>query len=92
MKYVMLEIKIGDSIQHFPIIFPAMLVHKDMADMITSRLRREHNISDAVSVSAGFITIDECSVADHSESLNLKSAAKDEETIEQYNYYHGIQV
>lgn len=92
MKYVVLEIKNGDTKREWPIIFPDMMVHKQVANHMQHLIRYHHNMLCDV-VAAGSISFfgGEVHCSGESETLNLESrGTEDEKLIKMFDYLHGI--
>lgn len=88
-KYIVLEIKTGDVKREWPIIFPDMMVHKQVAQWM---LQREHELKPKV-ISAGLVSFFGGEVLCHgmSETLNIESrGAEDAKLIKMFDYLHGI--
>ena len=89
MKYIVLEIRIADQYKReWPIIFPDMMVHKQVADII-----QDHLAIDSRAIAAGSISFfgEQIHCFGESETLNLESRGKeDEKLIEMFDYLHGI--
>lgn len=91
-SYVMLEVSREDGlVQKIPIVFPQLLVHKDVAEAIVKVLEKD-GIKAKVS-SAGALRMDEVTVYPDSKSstLGVDCNPRDEDTIVLYPYFHGIQ-
>ena len=90
MKYVMFECKSeGHPTLHVPVIFPEVLVHKDVAEMIEHvKVQQDGPCSRwwqwPKAVSAGFISEDGV-VYGESESLKLKSHKDDMHIIKSFD-------
>lgn len=94
MKYVMLEIMLGGEASPFklPVIFPDKLVHRDMAAHTKKVAWSTWPGCTVNVVSAGEIQLDGVECFGSSESLKVKSRGiRDADTIEAYNYMHGIE-
>ena len=92
MKYIVMQRKIGDMIQEIPIIFPAQLVHKHVAQALLKLPGNPYNFINKVA-SAGEVTFDNDSITCYgeSETLNIKSRGlEDVELIEMIDYGGGI--
>lgn len=91
MKYVMLRVKNGLLERDVPIIFPDMLVHKHVADVMCEHLRRAHMVDSVRPVSAGEVNVDEVTCHGESTTLKLSSrGAEDDTVILNYDYLHGV--
>lgn len=89
MKYVMFETKLGGTIQHVPIIFPAYLVHKKIVEALLPTLLTL--FETAKPVSAGDWSPMSCKATGESVSLDLKSNPEDDSrNILMHYYNHGI--
>lgn len=93
MKYVMFKCTTPEGIvQHVPIVFPAMMVHKMVAGQIASLLRNKHGFAKVQVVSAGDILLGEVTCSGDSETLKLSSNGRvDEAIIDAYPYFHGME-
>jgi len=90
MKYVMLSVRVGDTIKLVPIIFPDFLVHSDVADVVKNILSSVHHLALGPVFSAGDISFEEVECSGESTTLKLKSNPYDSDVIESYSYLHGI--
>jgi hypothetical protein len=88
MKYVMLRLKKGNQSRLVPVIFPASLVHKDVATAITEALKKT---GDCEVVSAGECTVDVMSAHGRSSTLGVAARSEDTEIINGIDYFHGIE-
>lgn len=89
MKYIMFETKLGGTIQHVPIIFPAYLVHKKMAEAILPMLLNMYE--SAKPVNAGEWSPMNCKAHGEAISLDLKSNPEDDsQNILMHDYKHGL--
>lgn len=85
MKYVMFVRKIGTMEYAYPIIFPDVLVHADVA-----KFMHRGDLRDAHLDSAGFISPIAMECHGRSESLNLDSKpARDTQVIRMSDYGGG---
>lgn len=87
MKYIMLEIDLGDVTKNMPFIFPNELCHKDVAKSVIHLAAMKASWSVKV-VSAGYINgMGMC----HGKSTTLNIGSRDEDThiIKTYDYTHG---
>lgn len=70
MKYIMLE---GSNGIKYPIIFPDVLVHREMAQLVGQFMMKRNGIF-TMSISAGFVDLGlDTMVHGESESLGIKS-------------------
>lgn len=96
MKYVVIEVKHGDDVREFPIIFPNILVHSVVAGSVIAGMQRYHDKEATYkAVSAGEIssmTLGERGACHgESETLKLKSRGDtDAALIKMHDYCHGI--
>jgi len=91
MKYIMLELSLGDLRYNVPVIFPDTLVHEDMGKAVVHAANRSVPKADVKMVSAGFVS--NCSGVTcygRSESLDLDSRPEDGKIISTYDYTHGV--
>lgn len=89
MKYIVFRSK--KFARAFPVIFPDILVHADVADTIEMHMRCHHN-TDIEVVSAGELNLfgQEINCSGHSETLGIKSREEtDDDLISGFNYHHG---
>lgn len=56
MKYVMFEVKLNLTTMSVPVLFPNLVVHKEVADAMAMCLRRHWRGAEIKPVSAGFIS------------------------------------
>lgn len=96
MKYVMAEIELSGMKQKIPFIFPNQLVHEEVYRAMVHVLRR-HGFEYVSAVSAGTVSfgleesldpVIHCS--GESTTLKLKAQDADAQTIERYDYFHGL--
>ncbi len=92
MKYVMAEVRQGDSAKAVPLLFPNFLVHREMATVFRRALRR-HGFEEVSFGSAGEVDFGigggfECS--GRSETMQLEARTEDARIIELYDYLHGL--
>lgn len=91
MKYIMIKEKTTHYERMIPVIFPEMLVHKDVYESILHMMYLTNDDDNEYElVSAGFYNIgDKCS--GYSESLKIQSEPeRDTMIIDTYNYTHGL--
>lgn len=81
MKYVMLKVKCGDITHFYPVIFPNILVHADVARAMQAVIRM-----GAVVHSAGEFNCDDPLCYGKSETLGVKSDEKDDHRIMMCDY------
>lgn len=91
MKYIVLKTEnmIG---RELPIIFPSILVHSDVAELMQTHISMTTRTKTKV-VSAGEINLfgGEVLCSGKSTTLNISSRKDiDEELIKMYNYFHGV--
>lgn len=92
MKYIIVQIRNGDIVCEWPIIFPDMLVHRQIAETIKWHLVRYHD-QDARIVAAGSASFFGGKVRcfGESETLNVESRGnEDVKLIKMFDYLHGI--
>ncbi len=94
-KYIMLKTQ-PDSMAHagmslyIPIVFPAMLVHKQVADYMVNLLCFKHDMPATVD-SAGFLNLGTGACFGDSETLKLKAnPERDSRIIQTMSFTHGI--
>lgn len=88
MKYIMIEQKVGEITRKIPIIFPDILIHKDIADAIIPILSK---MGESKIVSAGNFNNFMCDYTiGKSSTLNIEANVDDAEIINSYDYFHGI--
>jgi hypothetical protein len=84
MKYVVMEVKMPAGSKEFPIIFPDVLIHADVANKISLLLISQFPGWKNKPISAGFIpslSLDELVCIGRSESLNLDSRGEIDEQL-----------
>jgi len=74
MKYIMLE---TDEGMKLPILFPDVLVHANVAELMKRLTLFQLKVAKCEVVSAGFVNIADASVHGDSESLGVKSNPTD---------------
>ena len=92
MKYIIVQIKNGETKREWPIIFPDMMVHRQVAETTKWHLMRHHEQECRI-IAAGSISFfgGEVRCSGESETLNLESRGKeDEKLIKMFDYLHGI--
>lgn len=92
MKYIVVQIRNGETVREWPIIFPDMMVHKQIAETIKCHLMRHHD-QDARIVAAGLFSCfgGEVRCFGESETLNIESRGnEDAKLIKMFDYLHGI--
>jgi hypothetical protein len=92
MKYIMFEVDSNDVLIKVPVIFPAMLVHADVARAVEPIIRKAYRSKYKVrTVSAGEVSsLDTGSAYGRSETLKLTSHVNDGSIIAMYDYNHGV--
>lgn len=95
MKYIVLQVLLGNDEIEVPIIFPDIMVHADVSEYAQHLFRRKHNLYNVNPVSAGFINTLNIGSKDfcygESETLKLKSRGeRDSKLISLYDYHSGI--
>lgn len=92
MKYIILEIKNGDTKREWPIIFPDMMVHSEVANIMQQHIEFV-NAMPCKRIAAGSVSFfgGEVRCYGESETLNLESrGVEDEKLIKMFDYLHGI--
>jgi hypothetical protein len=93
-KYIMMQDRFG---RKYPVIFPAHLVHSDIAKAIQRGERQSEVAARATEyacsqpVNAGFCTLAVASTHGESETLSLKSDPEDAQKINVHAYTGGIE-
>lgn len=89
MKYIIIQTDKNGIKQNFPIIFPADLVHSEVAQAITSG--RVEDMLGAQVISAGFLSSHEMTPNCHgrSESIGVDSRGKVDSEIIMFNDTDG---
>lgn len=93
VKYIVLEIIQDELTREVPIIFPAFMIHADVAKYIKHQLAMEHETTNVKTVSAGELNLfgAELNCSGFSETLNIKSrGVEDTQLLSMYNYTHGV--
>lgn len=94
MKYIVVEVKTADHYKReWPIIFPDMMVHRQVADVIQNHLAVDHKQPDSRIIAAGSVSFfgGEVHCSGESETLNIESRGReDEKLIKMFDYLHGI--
>lgn len=93
MKYIVVEIKNGETKREWPIIFPDVMVHRQVAEHIQHLIVMEHELDNPKIIAAGSVSFfgGEVRCSGESETLNLESRGKeDEKLIKMFDYLHGI--
>ena len=82
MKYIVLQIRNGETVREWPIIFPDMMVHRQVAQWMGNLLEREHNLKPKV-IAAGSISFfgGKVHCTGESETLNLESRGSEDENL-----------
>lgn len=93
-KYIMLTTRVGGLEYEFPVIFSDKMVHKDVAIGLRMFTPGGDKGDWSIPTSAGTIgQLFVKGVGGSSETLDLESfGVEDEETINNYNYRHGIKI
>jgi hypothetical protein len=92
MKYIVLEIKNGDTKREWPIVFPDMMVHRQVADIVQNHLAVDCKLNSRI-IAAGSVSFfgGEVRCDGESETLNIESrGSEDEKLIKMFDYLHGI--
>lgn len=91
MKYIMLEMQIGEDLYRLvPIIFPNTLVHSEVAEAFISSLEKDKFVAQVVSAGECTTLV---SVNMDSYSVSLGGVVPnegDESVINTVDYFHGI--
>lgn len=91
-KYIMVQSR-GRIL---PVIFPDILVHESVANLIMENLKTEHNDPDVEIYSAGCVTVDIISTWRGSQTLNISNDKKkqvhDDTIMREFDYMHGLGV
>lgn len=91
MKYIVLQIRNGETVREWPIVFPDMMVHSDIANIIQKHLYLQNQ--DSRVIAAGLVSFfgGEVRCDGESETLNIESrGSEDEKLIKMFDYLHGI--
>lgn len=91
MKYIVLE---GPQGQKLPVIFPNVMVHKDVAEALVMTLGAQSTPDNLVwfkPVSAGFVNLAVSDAYGESETLNMKSDPGDRLRINVADYSAGVE-
>ena len=89
MKYIVVSVRRGTSIMEFPIIFPEVLVHADMAVSLSPMFLRMFPDADEIKpISVGDFSSYGMMIqpSGESETLKLKSRREDRELIAMCDY------
>jgi hypothetical protein len=91
MKYIMAEASTGSIRRKIPCVFPAFLVHSEVARTFKHALAR-HGYEDIAFISAGEVTFFGTGIQCHgkSETLNVTAEDGDGRVIEMYDYLGGV--
>ncbi len=92
MKYIVLEIKNGDTKREWPVIFPDMMVHRQVADIVQNHLAVDCKLNSRI-IAAGSVSFfgGQVRCDGESETLNIESrGSEDEKLIKMFDYLHGI--
>lgn len=92
MKYIVLQVSIGDSIREIPFVFPNILIHNEVSKYMENYLFDTHGwISKPISAGECSFYDSEPRCGGHSETLNLHSRGyTDSVLIKQNDYGAGI--
>lgn len=91
MKYIVLEIKNGETKREWPIIFPDMMVHSDIANVIQKHLNQQNQESRIIAAGSVSFFGGKVRCDSGSETLNIESrGSEDEKLIKMFDYLHGI--
>lgn len=85
MKYIIYERETLGMARKIPIIFPNELVHLDIAKALSKV------IGSSRIVGAGDCYLTVAGVGRFSSTIGIKSKEGDEELINNYEYFHGLQ-
>ena len=89
-KYVMLSDETDGTVRLMPVIFPAEMVHKDVAEAMVRMAMRYDDPRLWIPRSAGFVQLMATSAHGESESLNLPSDPEDTRLINVRGYTGGV--
>lgn len=88
MKYVL--VKAGHPLnREVPIIFPSLMVHAQVAEVLGWLLQTHHGVTEWQVVSAGDVAFDRALCGGMSETLKVSSLPEDAAVIETYDYSNG---
>lgn len=91
-KYIMVQSR-GRLL---PVIFPDILVHDSVANLIVENLKTEHNDPNAKIYSAGTVSIDIMATHHGSQTLKIvgdKEQEKlDDHIMQTFDYMHGFNI
>lgn len=96
MKYIVISYMdraySDDTPIEVPVMFPPVLVHKDVANHVIRAIRFDkHHTRKHECVSAGFIDLSDLSTFGKSESLNIASRDGDSKLIQEWlERYRGV--
>lgn len=92
MKYIVMKINNGETVREWPIIFPDMMVHKQVAYVIELTIKRFHNMPCSVIAAGSFSCFGgEVRCFGESETLGLESRGEEDvKLIKMFDYLHGI--
>lgn len=91
MKYIVIQTRNSERQREIPIIFPKMLIHRDVYEHIARNIKFNHGeLGEVKCISAGFFTFHPLECFGESESLGVKSRLEDIELIKTHDYTHGI--
>ncbi len=92
MKYIVMHVELQKGGQlEIPIMFPELLVHKDIADAIKDVLIAQFKGSVVKPIAGGFVNSADCAVecCRESTSLKLKSREEEDSQLIQMSDYGG---
>ena len=92
MKYIVLKINNGETVREWPVIFPDMMVHKQMYESMKFQLMRFHDQECSVIAAGSFSCFGgEVRCFGESETLGIESRGEeDAKLIKMFDYLHGI--
>lgn len=90
MKYIMFRIDSpGDLPREFPLIFPNVLIHEDVAKAAIAGIPE---LAKAEVVAAGECMISHCATGGNSFTLQINGRAEDALHIRMMDYNHGMKL
>lgn len=90
MKYVMLQVQMNQMCNLLPVIFPAQLVHVDVATGMRAVCGMHWPRAEVSFVSAGTIILDNVEVGGHSTTMGLRSHPDDASIIYSIDVMRGL--